>query len=261
MKAPAGWRIAPLATVSFLAACGGEPAGSNSSTADNRPPPISDSSSSPPPIPDSSGTPPPSPGSPGSPPSIPDNSTTPPPSTGPSNSAPQISGSPARGAALGQPYSFRPAAQDADGDPLSFGIQNRPAWAAFNSSNGTLLGTPACADTGTYANVVISVSDGKTTTALPAFSIIVGTTAVTVSWVPPTTNTDGTRVQGLDGFGVYYGTAPGQYSQFHAVPDPGTRSACLSGLSAGTTWYFAVTAISSSLAESAYSIEVSKTLH
>lgn len=144
---------------------------------------------------------------------------------------------------------------------MSFGIQNRPAWATFSSSNGRLQGTPACADTGTYANVAISVSDGNTTTTLPAFSITVGTNAVTVSWVPPTTNTDGTPVQGLDGFGVYYGTAPGQYSRFNAVPDPGTRSACLSELSAGTTWYFAVTAISSSLVESAYSIEVTKTLH
>lgn len=220
LMASARRRIAPLAAVAFLTACGGGSSGSNSSPAESSPPPI-----------------------PGS-----------------SNSAPQISGSPAMGAQFGQPYSFQPAAQDADGDLLRFGIQNRPAWATFDSSSGTLFGTPACTDAGTFSNVVISVSDGRSTTALPAFSIIVGTPSVTVSWVPPTTNTNGTPVTRLDGFGVYYGTASGQYSQFVAVPDPNKTSVCLSGLSTGIAWYFAVTAISSNGVESAYSIEASKLL-
>jgi hypothetical protein len=67
-------------------------------------------------------------------------------------------------------------------------------------------------------------------------------------------------VAGLDGFGVYYGTASGQYSQFVAVPDQNKTSVCLSGLSTGLVWYFAVTAISRSGVESAYSIEASKLL-
>jgi len=220
LQAPARRRIAPLAAVSFLAACGGGPSGSNSSPAENSSPPI----------------------------------------LGTTNTPPQISGSPAMVAPLGQSYSFQPAAQDADGDPLSFGIQNKPAWAAFDFSKGTLYGTPACTDSGTSSNVVISVTDGRSTAALPAFSIVVGTPSVNVSWVPPTTNTDGTPVTGLDGFGVYYGTASGQYSQFVAVPDPHKTSICLSGLSTGLVWYFAVTAISRSGVESAYSIEASKVL-
>lgn len=139
---------------------------------------------------------------------------------------------------------------------MSFAIQNRPDWATFDVSDGTLHGTPACADTGTFAGIVITVSDGRTTTELPAFSIIVETPSVTVSWLPPTTNTNGTPVAELDGYGVYYGTAPGQYTQFAAVSGPNMRSVCLNGLSTGTAWYFAVTAISSSGVESAHSIEV-----
>ncbi len=143
---------------------------------------------------------------------------------------------------------------------MSFSIQNRPAWATFDSSNGTLNGTPACTDDGTNTNIVISVSDGRATTALPGFSITVGTPSVTVSWVPPTTDVHGTSIEGLDGFVVYYGTASGQYSRFVGVSDPHVTTVCVGGLSAGITWYFAVTAISSSGVESSYSLEARKTM-
>jgi hypothetical protein len=86
------------------------------------------------------------------------------------NTAPAINGSPATNVIVGNNYVFQPGASDADGDPLTFSISNRPSWAGFDSSTGRLSGTPGSA--GTFSNIRISVSDGQATAALPAFSII-----------------------------------------------------------------------------------------
>jgi len=180
----------------------------------------------------------------------------------PVNQPPVISGTPVTSATAGQPYSFKPTAQDADGDPLTFSIQNKPAWATFDGSSGTLYGTPASTDVGAFSNIIISVSDGKASASLPAFPITVAAAqmaSVTVSWIAPTTNTDGTPLTGLSGFQVFYGTASGQYSQSLPVPSATVTSVVVEGLGSGT-WYFAAEAISSSGVASAYSQEVSKTL-
>ena len=181
-------------------------------------------------------------------------------STSTTNRAPVISGTPVTRATRDQPYSFRPTVSDADGDPLTFSISNKPAWATFDASNGTLYGTPTA--TGTFSNIVISVSDGKSSASLPAFGIAVtvpSSTTVTVSWVPPTRNTDGTPVS-LSGYRVYYGVSPGQYSTTLQVSGATITSVVLQGLAAGQTWYFAVKAIAASGAESALTQEVSKLL-
>ncbi len=57
--------------------------------------------------------------------------------------------------------------------PLTFTIANRPTWATFNTNTGRLQGTPAPSNVLTYGNIVISVSDGKASAPLPAFSITV----------------------------------------------------------------------------------------
>lgn len=107
-----------------------------------------------------------------------------------SNVAPTISGTPATSVTAGQAYTFQPTASDPDGNTLGFSIQNRPTWATFSSSTGRLSGTPAAANVGTSANVIISVSDGQVSTALPAFSITVQAAAngaPVISGTPATT--------------------------------------------------------------------------
>jgi hypothetical protein len=96
----------------------------------------------------------------------------------PPNQPPVISGSAPNSVAEGQAYSFIPAASDPDGQALSFSIAGKPAWAAFNTGNGQLSGTPATGTAGTYANIRISVSDGSASAALAAFSITVTPTVV-----------------------------------------------------------------------------------
>src|SRR5690606_27622859 len=78
----------------------------------------------------------------------------------PPNTAPTIAGTPPTMVTVGEQYVFQPTASDAEGDRLTFAVANRPRWATFNTSNGTLSGTPSDSDVGTITNVRISVSDG-----------------------------------------------------------------------------------------------------
>jgi len=113
------------------------------------------------------------------------------------NAAPTISGSPAPAVLAGETYKFVPQAADADGDPLSFTIRNRPVWATFDRNTGTLEGTPPAASAGTFRDIVIGVSDGKATTTLPPFMITVRLPSVntppTISGTPPATVAAGTQ--------------------------------------------------------------------
>ncbi|MBN1888516.1 MAG: cadherin-like domain-containing protein [Thermoflexales bacterium] len=92
---------------------------------------------------------------------------------GAANSPPQISGTPPPEAQVGQLYSFTPVASDAEGGTLSFSVQNKPAWASFNSGTGQLSGTPGSSDVGHTLGIVIGVSDGQASASLPAFDLVV----------------------------------------------------------------------------------------
>ncbi len=85
--------------------------------------------------------------------------------------APVITGTPPASVTVGQAYVFVPKATDADGQKLTFNVQNKPAWLAFNAPTGRLLGTPTTANVGTYSNIVVSATDGSTSSSLPAFSV------------------------------------------------------------------------------------------
>jgi len=176
---------------------------------------------------------------------------------------PVITGSPVVSAQAGQPYSFRPDATDPDGNPLNFLIQNKPDWATFDTSTGTLYGTPADANVGNYNSVLISVSDGTATSSLPAFTITVAlpvTRSATLNWTPPTQNMDGSPITNLAGYKVMYGSSPGQFSQTLSVPVATMTSVVIESLEAGRTWYFTVKSLNTSGVESDFSNEVSKLL-
>ena len=177
------------------------------------------------------------------------------PPPGSSNHAPTISGTPTASVNASAPYTFTPSAADADGDTLAFSIQNKPAWAAFNTTTGRLSGTPAAADVGTYSNISIAVSDGKTSTALTAFAIAVTTVAngrATLSWTAPTENTDGSTLANLAGYRIRYGTSASALTQTIAIDNPSVTTYVVENLSPAT-WYFAVTAVNSQGAESSNS--------
>jgi hypothetical protein len=118
--------------------------------------------------------------------------------TAPAGQAPTISGTPATTDVAGTAYSFTPTASDPANNNLTFSIQNKPSWASFSNTTGALTGTPASAQTGTYSNILISVSDGTLSASLSAFSIVVSAasgsgapSAPTISGSPATTVTAG----------------------------------------------------------------------
>jgi len=89
------------------------------------------------------------------------------------NTAPTILGTPGTVVSVGTLYSFTPSSNDIDGDALTFDIINQPDWASFDAMTGTLEGTPAITDIGTTTGIVISVTDGTVSTALPSFNLTV----------------------------------------------------------------------------------------
>jgi len=111
-----------------------------------------------------------------------------------SNTPPTISGTPDTSVTVDQSYSFTPVANDADADNLTFAITNPPIWAGFDTSTGTLSGTPQAGDENTYSGISISVTDGTDTVSLPSFSITVS--AVASANTPPTIS--GTPVSSLE---------------------------------------------------------------
>ena len=160
----------------------------------------------------------------------------------------------------GNAYSFRPSASDPDGDTLTYSVANLPGWASFNSSTGRLNGTPSAADVGTYTNITISVSDGTANASLAAFSIqVVGTAtgSATLTWTPPTQNTDGSPLTNLAGYRIHWGTAQNNLTNAVTVDNPGLASYFVDQLTPAT-WFFAVTAVNTAGMESDYSNVASK---
>jgi hypothetical protein len=105
-------------------------------------------------------------------------------------SPPTIAGTPAATVLAGQPYSFAPTVTNPSGADLTFSIVNRPTWATFNPTTGTLSGSPTSANVGSFGNILISVSTGGTPVSLPAFSIQVQPAAdstPTISGTPAAT--------------------------------------------------------------------------
>jgi hypothetical protein len=184
----------------------------------------------------------------------------PPPGT---NQAPTISGTPASSVMQSSPYSFQPAANDANGDTLTFSIAGKPSWASFDTTNGKLNGTPTGGDVGNYQNIRISVSDGQVTVGLAAFSVSVvatATGAATLNWTPPTTHTDGSALTDLAGYRIYWGTSQNNYPNSKTLNGAGSPSSAVIDQLTPATYYFVVTAFDAALNESAYSNVATKTV-
>jgi Putative Ig domain len=174
------------------------------------------------------------------------------PTPGATNSKPTISGSAPSAVNAQTAYSFTPSATDADGDTLAFSIQNKPAWATFNTATGRLSGTPSAADIGTYGNIAISVSDGNANSALSAFAIAVTATSngrATLSWTAPTENTDGSTLGNLSGYRINYGTSAAALTNTIIISNASVTTYVVEDL-APATWYFAVTAVTAAGTES-----------
>jgi hypothetical protein len=83
---------------------------------------------------------------------------------------------------------------------------------------------------------------------------------VTINWMPPTENTDGTALTNLAGYNIHYGTASGDLTQTLSIANPGIATYVVQNLAPGT-YYFAVAAVNAAGTESPLSAEVSATVN
>lgn len=177
---------------------------------------------------------------------------------------PIVSGSPATSITAGSTYSFRPSGSDPEGRALTWSISNKPSWASFSTRNGALRGTPNASHVGTYSNIVISASDGRNRTSLPAFNVTVTAAgsnggSATLSWIPPTTTTTGAALTNLAGYRIYYGTNRNDLTRTVQVSNAGVTRYVINDLSPAT-YYFAIRAYTSAGVESESSNVVSKVI-
>lgn len=178
------------------------------------------------------------------------------------NSAPTIQGQPSSSVLAGQSYSFQPSASDADQDRLTFAVTNLPRWAAFDTVSGRLSGTPAAADVATYSNITITVSDGRASASIGPFAIAVtetGAGVATLSWTPPTQNSDGSALEDLAGYQISYGRSADDLGQSISVTNASVSTYVVENLTTGT-WFFAVSAVNARGISSPLSNVASKTI-
>jgi len=176
-----------------------------------------------------------------------------------------LTGTPTTSVTAGQNYAFQPTVSAGAG-AVTFQIQGKPTWAAFNASTGALTGTPAAANEGTTAGITITGSNGSSSASIGPFEIVVNappvspaTGSATLSWTAPTENTDGSPLTDLAGYHIYYGTSAGAWTSTITILSATETSYVVSSLASGT-YYFAIVAFNSEGIDSADSNVGSKTI-
>ncbi len=173
-----------------------------------------------------------------------------------------LQGVPPSSVTAGSQYLFHPLVVPGSGT-VNFTITGQPGWTSFNSSTGTLSGTPTSADVGLSGNITIIATNSTSTGSVGPFTIRINAAlsnmSAALSWVAPTQNTDGTPLTDLAGYYVYYGTNASALSETVQIADPTAVTHVVDNLSAGI-WYFSVIAYSAQNVQSAASATVSKTI-
>jgi hypothetical protein len=160
---------------------------------------------------------------------------------------------------------FQPTVSQGGG-VITFSVQGQPNWATFNAKTGELTGTPAPVNEGKTGLIIITATNGSTSSSIGPFTIAVNapsappaTGSATLSWTEPTENTDGTPITGLAGYHIYYGTSEGAMSTTITVASPTETSYVVTGLAPGT-YYFTVVAYNTAGVDSPQSNLANKTI-
>jgi hypothetical protein len=122
-----------------------------------------------------------------------------------------------------------------------------PATASAWGGSGVTGGTSA---SGTASTA--STATATTTTNTPP---TMHSESITLNWMPPTQNTNGTALTDLAGYEIHYGPQSDQYTNTIKVDNPGIATYVVDNLSPGT-YYFVVTAYNADGTQSPVSSEV-----
>ena len=140
------------------------------------------------------------------------------------------------------------------------------AGATTSSTSTSSTTPPTVADTAPTNTSGSSTGSGSTTggtstltpptTPPPASS---ASTSVTLGWVAPTANSDGSPITNLAGYKIHYGTSSSDYTETVALNNAGLTRYVLDNLKSGT-YYFAITAYNAQGMESPLSGEITTTV-
>ena len=87
--------------------------------------------------------------------------------------------------------------------------------------------------------------------AVPAASnSAAASTSVTLSWMPPQTNADGSALTDLAGYRIHYGTQATALNDEIDIPSAGLADYVIEGLKANSTYYFAISSYNTEGVES-----------
>jgi hypothetical protein len=131
---------------------------------------------------------------------------------------------------------------------------------ASGTGAATSTSTPptTVADTAPSGGSTSTTGSGSTTTTAPPTSPD-SSAAVTLAWVAPTENSNGTPITNLAGYKIHYGTASQDYTQVVSVSNPSLSRYVLDSLPSGT-YFFAITAFNAQGVESPLSGEITAKL-
>lgn len=127
--------------------------------------------------------------------------------------------------------------------------------AGTDASTSTAAASSASATSSATSTSSTSSSSTSATSSPPTST----TGSATLSWTAPTANSNGSALTDLAGYHIHYGTTAGSLTQTVDVSNASELSYTVTGLTAGT-WYFAVTAYTTSGLESSPSNVGSKTI-
>ena len=134
------------------------------------------------------------------------------------------------------------------------------AAATSTTSTGTTGSSPpTSADAGTSTSGSSTTSGSTTSGSTPPTTPVAGT-SVTLGWVAPTENNNGSPITDLAGYKIHYGVTSQDYTKVVAVSNPSLSRYVLDSLESGT-YFFAITAYNSKGIESTLSGEISATLN
>jgi len=174
-----------------------------------------------------------------------------------------VQGAPAKQVRANEAYSFTPRSAVTGATRPYYQIENRPRWATFYQYSGMLYGVPGNADVGTYKNIRITLVNGTVKASLPAFSIAVNPEftlrSLTLSWMPPLTNTDGTPLTDLAAYRLYGGNTPDSLSLIIELDNAGMTRLFIDSLPPDR-YYFRMSAVNREGVESDLSPLVSRVL-
>ncbi len=122
------------------------------------------------------------------------------------------------------------------------------AQASGKGFNFALTDVSGSAGFGSPATATVNVPNASATTS-----------SITLSWLAPTENTDGSALTNLAGFHIYYGTSASNLTEEISIDTVGQLTCVIDELSSGT-WYFEVLAVNSSGNQSGPSTTVSATI-